>query len=120
MNKVLLVEDEENLVDIVATVLEEEGLVVRTAVSAEEALTVIPAFSPDLIVSDLKMAEMDGFEMVERIRANPSTALVKVIFLTSHTDASSQAKAKEVGAVAYMTKPFDIDELVKLIRAALA
>jgi CheY-like chemotaxis protein len=119
MKKILLVEDEENLVDIVATVLEGEGFEVRKSPSAEDALKVVPEFLPDLIVSDLKMGELDGLGFMEQIRSEDRLKTIPFIFLTSLDDPVSQAKAKSLGAMAYMTKPFDIDNLVQVIKQTL-
>lgn len=119
MKKILLVEDEENLVDIVAATLEEEGYSVRKSPTAEDAVTTAPAFLPDLIISDLKMAEMDGFDLLMHLRNQELTQKIPFIFLTSLDDSASQARAKQLGAIAYVTKPFDLDNLLELIRATV-
>lgn len=119
MKHILLVEDEEMLVNVLATVLQEEGFVVRKSTSAEEALEVLPGFRPDLIISDVKLAEMDGFTMLEHIRADKQNMAVPFICLTALDDAMTAKKAKQLGAAAYMTKPFDVDDLVKMVREIL-
>ncbi|HWP81459.1 MAG TPA: response regulator [Bacteroidota bacterium] len=119
MKNILLVEDEENLVQIVGSVLEEEGYHVQRSTSAEEALKLLPNYRPDLIISDLKMGEMDGFEMIEQIRKETPTKQIPFIYVTSFDDADSARKAKNLGATAYITKPFDLDELLRVIRSAL-
>jgi two-component system alkaline phosphatase synthesis response regulator PhoP len=119
MKNILLVEDEENLVQIVGSVLEEEGYNVRRSMSAEEALRLLPSYRPDLIISDLKMGEMDGFEMMEQIRKQRETKQIPFIYVTSFDDEDSARKAKNLGATAYITKPFDLDELLRLIRSTL-
>ena len=119
MKNILLVEDEENLVNIVAMVLEEEGYKVRKSTSAEEALKMFPGFAPDLIISDVKMSGMDGFTMLEKVRGFQPTMTVPFICLTALDDASNQQKARKLGASAYVTKPFDVEDLVKLVKQVL-
>lgn len=119
MKHILLVEDEEMLVNVLATVLQEEGFVVRKSTSAEEALEVLPGFRPDLIISDIKLSEMDGFTMLESIRANKKNTSLPFICLTALDDTLSAQRAKQLGATAYMTKPFDVDDLVKLVKTIL-
>lgn len=116
MKNILLVEDEENLVNIVATVLEEEGYKVRKSTSAEEALKMFPGFAPDLIISDVKMSGMDGFTMLEKVRGLTPTMHIPFIYLTALDDASNQQKARKLGASAYVTKPFDVEDLVRLVK----
>jgi DNA-binding response OmpR family regulator len=119
MKQILLVEDEEMLVDVLATVLQDEGFVVRKSTSAEEALKILPDFRPDLIISDIKLNEMDGFSMLENIRADKKNKAVPFICLTALDDSISEQRATSLGAAAYMTKPFDVDDLVKLVKKIL-
>lgn len=119
MKHILLVEDEEMLVNVLATVLEEEGFVVRKSTSAEEALEVLPGFRPDLIISDIKLTSMDGFSMMETIKADRKNKTVPFICLTALDDIVSEQRARSLGAAAYMTKPFDVDDLVKLVKTIL-
>lgn len=119
MKNILLVEDEEMLVRILATVLEEEGYKVRKSTSAEDALGALPDFRPDLIISDVKLPVTDGFTMLERIKGDNAIPMIPFICLTALDDQKSEQRAKRLGAVAYMTKPFDIDDLVKLVRTVL-
>lgn len=119
MKNILLVEDEENLVNIMAAVLEEEGYNVRKSTSAEEALGILPGYAPDLIISDIKMSGIDGFSMLERIRHQKATKDIPFICLTALDDSSNQARARTLGAAAYMTKPFDVDDLVRLVKQFL-
>ena len=119
MKNILLVEDEENLVDIVASVLEEEGFSVQKSKSAEEALAILPDYIPDLIISDMKMGKIDGFAMLEKIRGTNKLKDIPFICVTALSDSSSELKAKKLGATAYVTKPFDIEDLLKVVKKAL-
>jgi DNA-binding response OmpR family regulator len=114
--KLLLVEDEEELVRIVQTYFRDEGYEVRIALNGEEALKVVQAFKPDVIVSDVKMARMDGFEFYEALRKLPEVNKIPFIFLTIMDDRSSVERATQLGASGYMTKPFDVEELHEKIR----
>ncbi|HEX9615749.1 MAG TPA: response regulator [Bacteroidota bacterium] len=119
MKQILLVEDEEMLVNVLASVLQEEGFAVRKSTSAEEALELLPGFDPDLIISDIKLDKLDGFAMLENLRAQKRNFKTPFIYLTALDDRTSQQRARELGAAAYMTKPFDVDDLVKLVKTLL-
>ncbi|MBF8247328.1 MAG: response regulator containing a CheY-like receiver domain and an HTH DNA-binding domain, partial [Bacteroidetes bacterium] len=94
MKHILLVEDEEKLIDIVALVLQDEGYDVQKSLTAEDALLVAPNFHPDLIISDMKMGEMDGFALFEKVRSDDRIGKVPFIFLTALDDSSSRQKAQ--------------------------
>lgn len=115
-HKLLLVEDEEELVSIVQTYFRDEGYEVRVALNGEEGLKAVQDFKPDVIVSDVKMARMDGFEFYEALQKLPEAAKIPFVFLTIMDDRSSVERAKELGASAYITKPFDVEELHEKIR----
>lgn len=119
MKNILLVEDEEALVNVLATVLEDEGFSVRKSTSAEEALTSLRMYNTDLIISDVRLAKLDGFAMLERVRKGPIRSDIPFICLTALDDRASQQRASTLGATAYMTKPFDVEELVTLVRRVL-
>jgi DNA-binding response OmpR family regulator len=119
MKNILLVEDEESLVSIMASVLQDEGFAVKTLFSAEEALELNGSFCPDLIISDIRMKGIDGFTMFEIMKALERFKHIPFIFLTAIDDRSSQQRALKLGAIAYITKPFDVDELLGVVRKAL-
>ena len=116
MKKILLVDDEEQLIGIMASVLEDEGFAVKTMLSAEEALQSFATYSPDLVISDVKMERMDGFTMFERVKEMKSSNNVPFIFLTGLDDRFGQQRAKMLGATAYVNKPFDVDEFVGIVK----
>jgi DNA-binding response OmpR family regulator len=116
MKKILLVDDEEQLISIMANVLQDEGFAVKTMLSAEEALNAFASYSPDLVISDVKMQRMDGFAMFERVKALQNNKSVPFIFLTGLDDRLGQQRAKSMGATAYVNKPFDVDEFVDIVK----
>jgi two-component system, OmpR family, alkaline phosphatase synthesis response regulator PhoP len=118
-HKLLLVEDEEELVRIVQTYFRDEGYEVRIALNGEEALKVVREFKPDVIVSDVKMARMDGFEFYEALQKLPVVSKIPFIFLTIMDDRSSVERATQLGASGYMTKPFDVEELHEKVKELL-
>ncbi len=109
--KLLLVEDEEELVRIVQTYFRDEGYEVRIALNGIEALKVVRDFKPDVIVSDVKMGQMDGFEFFEALKKLPEFSKTPFVFLTIMDDRTSVERATALGASGYMTKPFDVEEL---------
>ena len=119
MKNILLVEDEEMLVNVLASVLEDEGYKVCKSTSAEEALSSISAFKPDLIISDVRLPHKDGFAMLKELKADVGASAIPFICLTALNDRQTEQKAKTLGAAAYMTKPFDVDDLVRLVREVL-
>jgi two-component system chemotaxis response regulator CheY len=118
--KLLLVEDEEELVRIVQTYFRDEGYDVRIAMNAEEALVTLETFAPDIIVSDVRMGRMDGFQFLEALRAMPSRKNTPFVFLTIMDDRQSVQRATSMGADGYLTKPFDVEDLHEKIRQVLA
>ena len=119
MKKILLVDDEEQLVSIMESVLREEGFAVKKLLSAEEALKTFATYSPDLVISDVRMEEMDGFTLFEKIKKLKGSKSVPFIFLTALDDRLGQQKANKLGATAYVSKPFDVDELVMMVKKVL-
>jgi CheY-like chemotaxis protein len=115
MRDILIVEDEEDLINILGTVLKDEGYGVTKASSAEEALLLCQSTRPDLILSDIKMAKMDGFDLLENLKQSDGLKKIPFVFLTSFDDSQSRKKGLKLGAVAYITKPFDIDDLLALV-----
>jgi two-component system sensor histidine kinase/response regulator len=117
--KLLLVEDEVELIKIVETYFRDEGYEVRIAMNAEDALVLLENFSPDVIVSDVRMGRMDGFQFLETLRKSPDKAQIPLIFLTILDDRASVERAKTLGAAGYLTKPFDVEDLHDKIREVL-
>ncbi len=114
--KVLVVDDEPHILKSLAQYLEMEDFDVETASSGPEALEKVESVSPDLMVLDVMMPGMDGFEVLEKIRANEETASIPVIMLTAKDRSSDVMRGYELGASSYLVKPFNLDELVETIQ----
>lgn len=117
--RVLLVEDEPELIKIVGTVFLDEGFDVQMATSAEKALDVLQTYTPNIVISDVRMEKMDGFDFVQEMRRNPQFEKTPVILVTILDDRESVERAKKLGVSAYITKPFDAEELVGKVRELL-
>jgi len=118
--KLLLVEDEEELIRIVETYFRDEGYDVHIAMNAEEALVKLESFVPDVIVSDVRMGRMDGFEFLETLKSMPARKNIPFIFLTIMDDRTSVERAAAIGADGYLTKPFDVEDLHEKVKQVLA
>jgi DNA-binding response OmpR family regulator len=116
MRNILLVEDEKDLSDIVGSVLGEEGYNVKKSLNAEGALQLCESSQPDLIICDVKMGEMNGFIMLEKLKTCEKLKKIPFIFLTAFDNAEGRKKGLTLGADAYITKPFDVDELLRAVR----
>lgn len=117
--RLLVVDDEPNLLRAVAAVLRGEGFEVSTARSGREALVAVAQNAPDIIVSDVRMPGMDGFELARRLRHAPNFALLPIIFLTAKDETEDRIEGFRSGVDAYLTKPFEPDELVAVINNIL-
>ena len=117
--RLLVVDDEPNLLVAVGACLRSEGFDVVTARSGAEALVRVAESVPDLVVSDVRMPGMDGYQLARQLRASPRTALTPVVFLTAKDETSDRVEGFRAGVDAYLTKPFEPDELVAVIRGIL-
>lgn len=116
-DKVLLVEDDSTLSFIIQDALKREGFEVTTASNGDIGIRTYEEFNPDIVVADVMMPKMDGFEMVRQIRIKEP--LVPIIFLTARTSLEDVVKGFELGGNDYIRKPFQILELVVRIKALL-
>lgn len=119
LGKVLLVDDEPDILDIVSYNLEKAGYEIRTAGSGGDAITIAKKFSPDLILLDVMMPEMDGFQTIRALRKNPVLDTTIIIFLTALTDDQSEIAGLQLGADDYITKPINLDLLLVRLQTAL-
>jgi two-component system, OmpR family, KDP operon response regulator KdpE len=113
---ILVVDDEPQITRVLKTSLSSHGYGIRTASDGEEALHMLKDWSPDLIVTDLRMPNMDGLELCRRIRTESRTP---IIVLSVKGEEMIKVEALDAGADDYVTKPFSMNELVARIRAAL-
>jgi DNA-binding NtrC family response regulator len=114
---VLIVDDEPNVRRVLGTQLEQAGWATTRAESGEQALDLVRAQDPDLVITDLKMPGMDGMDLLGRLQA--SFPEIPVIMLTAHGTVSNAVDAMKRGAHDFITKPFDRDEVVELVKKAL-
>lgn len=118
--KVLVVDDDEHILRSLAQYLELEEFSVRTASGGAEALAKVEEEKPDLMVLDVMMPEMDGFEVLENLRRKPETEKLPVIMLTARDQHGDVLKGYQMGVSSYMVKPFNLDELVEVINQVFA
>jgi len=120
MTKIMVVDDEPDLLDVVRLILESDGYQVVTAGSGQEALDKLDKEMPDLILLDIIMPRMDGWEVFSRIKSNPRTANIPVIMLTAKDQRIDKLIGLHVVRVNdYITKPFGRAELLERIKRVL-
>jgi two-component system OmpR family response regulator len=115
--RVLVVDDEPNIVEVVSMALRFQGFAVETAGTGREAITAVTRFKPHLIVLDVMLPDMEGFDVAERLGAQ--RAGVPIIFLTARDATEDKIRGLTGGGDDYMTKPFSLEELVARIRTIL-
>ncbi len=115
----LLIDDDPNLVLLVKDYLELRGYVVITAKNGRDALKVLEKELPRLIICDVMMPEMDGYTFVKKVRENPQTSWLPILFLSAKGQIQDRVAGLSKGADVYMVKPFEPDELVAQIEASL-
>jgi PleD family two-component response regulator len=118
-NKILIVEDDTDTLEMLSTYFQAQGYDIVTAVMGEDALKICRESPPDLIVQDIRLPDIDGYEVCRRLRRNLRTDQIPVIFLTEMKDRSDRIAGLKLGAVDYVTKPFDMQELRLRVRNAL-
>ena len=116
MNRILLIEDNHSLREEILNVLELEGFDVVTAENGRVGLERLKEGIPDLVLCDLMMPDMDGYETLQAIRSNPATSTLPVILLTARDDEQCKIRGAELGANDYVTKPFRIPELLAAVQ----
>ena len=120
-NKILCVEDDRETAALIAEELVDRGFEVSVAHSGQEGLAAILRDRPDLVLCDISMPVMSGFEVLERLtEIAPQFGYIPFVFLTALTDRDSELKGRQLGANDYVTKPIDFDVLTTIIKARLA
>lgn len=115
----LLVDDEPGLREAVQSYLEDSGYIVRAASNAQEAWQLLEQITPDLVISDIMMPQVSGYEFLKRLRADERFVGLPVIFLTARGMKSDRIAGYQAGCDAYLPKPFDPDELVAIVENLL-
>jgi DNA-binding NarL/FixJ family response regulator len=119
MKKILIVEDDLTLRKILHNSLEQRGYQVISVGSGKDALARFSQDGPDIIVSDVSMPEMDGFEFCRQLRSQPSGKLIPFIFLSAKNELNDRVQGHTIGADNYLTKPFEMKELLANIEALI-
>lgn len=117
--RLLVVDDDPGLLLAVSETLRAESYDVKAARRGAEALIIVAQSLPDLIISDIRMPGMDGYQLVKNLRSNPRTRLVPIVFLTAKDETGDRIQGFRTGVDAYLTKPFEPEELVAIVAAIL-
>jgi len=117
--RVLIADDEPNIVASLEFLMEQAGFEVKVAADGSAALALVGSFRPDLVLLDVMMPVKNGYEVCQSLKSNPDTRGVKVILLSAKGRDVEVAKGLELGADAYVTKPFSTRELVARVKGLL-
>jgi DNA-binding response OmpR family regulator len=117
MKKILVVDDEDDILHFLELVLREKGYAVTTASGGHEALTKAQLERPDLVLLDIMMPQMDGWEVLKLLRVDEDTAHIPVAMLSARTEARDRVQGLQEGAIDYICKPFSLQELLGKIEA---
>jgi len=118
--RILIVDDDPLLCSLLKMALEREGYETHSVYSGQAALNYLTKQKVDLILLDIMMADLNGFDVLRQLQDDPDSREIPVIFLTARVDAISQKTGMDIGAVEYLTKPITPDALVERVRANLA
>jgi DNA-binding NarL/FixJ family response regulator len=117
--QLLVVDDDASVLLAVSDTLRAEGYEVVTARRGAEAMVRVAEAVPDLIITDIRMPGMDGYALVRNLRSSPRTRLVPIIFLSAKDETADRIAGFRTGVDAYVTKPFETDELVAIVKSIL-
>ncbi len=120
LNEILIVDDTIENLRVLSSILIEQGYKVRKATGGKMALKVVETLPPDLIMLDIMMADMSGYEVCKQLKENPRTADIPVIFLSALDDIFDKVKGFEIGGVDYISKPFQIEEVLVRVKNHLS
>ena len=118
--KIYIVDDDPFFIELLSTILEDEGHTVGSNVAAAYALSEVRRQRPDCILVDLQMAEMNGLELCEALRQMPETAKSAIVVVSAHSDPIWQNRARTIGANGFLVKPVDGAELLAAVDRAIA
>ena len=117
--RILIADDEPNIVVSLEFLMKQMGHLVRVANTGEDALNAVYDFNPDLILLDIMMPRMSGYDLCQRVRENPAWNNIKIVMLSARGREIDVTKGIAVGADAYVTKPFSTRELVATVKRLL-
>ncbi|WP_293825294.1 response regulator [uncultured Brevundimonas sp.] len=117
---VLTIDDSRTMRDMLLLALEDAGFTVIQAVDGVEGLETLAARGADVVITDINMPRMDGFGVIEGVRADPNHRATPVLVLTTESDADKKARARAAGATGWIVKPFDPAKLVDAVRRVAA
>jgi two-component system, OmpR family, response regulator len=117
MNRVLVVDDEQNITELIATAMRYEGFDVQAAATGRQALDAISTFRPHLVLLDVMLPDLDGFEVARRVRQEGRR--VPIVFLTAKDATEDKVRGLTLGGDDYVSKPFSLEELLARVRAVL-
>ncbi len=116
LGRVLVVDDDEVIRRLIEVNLALEGFDVSTAVDGQDCLDKVTEIAPDVITLDVMMPRLDGWETAVQLRKSPDTAHIKVVLITARAQEDDKIHGSRVGADAYLTKPFDPNEMIRIVR----
>jgi CheY-like chemotaxis protein len=116
LGRVLVVDDDDVIRQLITVNLELEGFDVTTATDGQDCLDKVKDVKPAVITLDIMMPRLDGWEAASRLRADPETADIKVVLLSARAQEADLQRGDRIGVDAYLTKPFDPDELIATVR----
>jgi DNA-binding response OmpR family regulator len=116
LGRVLVVDDDEVIRQLIAVNLTLEGFDVATAVDGQDCLDKVLAIRPDVITLDVMMPRLDGWVTAMELRKNPQTSGVKVVLITARAQQDDRSLGREIGVDAYLSKPFDPGEMIRIVR----
>ena len=117
--KILIADDEEDVKVVIQLFLESKGYEISTAFDGLDTIDRVKEEKPDLIILDIMMPIIDGFEVCKRLKADPESADIPIVMLSAASESESRQKGIDAGAVDYIVKPFEPDQLESVIRGIL-
>ena len=116
LGRVLVVDDDDVIRQLITVNLELEGFEVSTAIDGQDCLDKVKDVDPIVVTLDVMMPRLDGWEAADQLRADPATAGIKVLLLSARAQEADLQRGSRIGVDAYLTKPFDPDELIATVR----
>lgn len=120
MTQLLIIEDEALILSNVVQILTFEGFETLQAADGVEGVALARAHLPDVILCDIRMPRLDGYGVLETLRGDPATAAIPFVFMTAKTNVGDLERVQEMTGVGYLLKPFEVDDLLAIIKEQLA